>query len=205
MDPGAHEVVASAPGRRTWTKGFTIAGDAQNQLVDVPVLGTVAPPPVVALPAAPAPGSSAAATPSPTVRPTATDVSAAAEVTSGTDTNRRLRITSYVVAGAGVAALGVGAAFGLRAFSKWSDRNNNCPHSVCNDVAVSDASAANTAALVSDITVGVGLAAVVTGAILWYRSRPTENGGPSSGSVAAVTLSPSVSDHGGALVLDGHW
>lgn len=199
MDPGAHEVTASAPGRRAWTKGFVIAGDAQNQQVDVPLLGAVAPPPV----AASGTGTSVTAGPSPPVLPAAQAAAVAApapEVTTGADTSGRLRTTSYVVAGAGVAALGVGAAFGLRAFSKWSDRNKNCPSSVCNDMAVSDASAAKTAALVSDITVGVGLAAVVTGAILWYRSRPTEGS-----ATASLSLSPSVSSHAGALVLDGHW
>ena len=141
----------------------------------------------------------------------ATDVaSPAAEISAGATTGSgqgsgRMRTASYVVAGAGVAALGVGAVFGLRAFSKWSDRNKNCPNSICNDVAVSDANAADSAALVADIGIGVGLAAVVTGAILWYRSRPADRAGPGSASVAALSVSPAVTGHGGALVLDGHW
>ena len=213
LDPGAHEVAASAPGRRTWTKGFTIAGDAQNQVVDVPVLGA-------AQPAVAARGADPAAAPSSTAAPSSPSLasismatgmtSPAAEISAGATTGSgqgsgRMRTASYVVAGAGVAALGVGAVFGLRAFSKWSDRNKNCPNSICNDVAVSDANAADSAALVADIGIGVGLAAVVTGAILWYRSRPAERAGPGSASVAALSLSPAVTGHGGALVLDGHW
>ena len=208
LDPGAHEVVASAPGRRTWAKAISIAGEAQNQLVDIPVLGAVEPPVAVAAgaattgtsappPAAPSVDRQTATVPAPTL------VAASSGPASSGVASDKLRTASYVVAGAGVAALGVGAVFGLRAFSKWSDRNKHCPNSVCDDIAVSDSNAASTAALVSDITVGLGLAAIATGAVLWYRSRPGD--GPSSGAVAAVSLTPLVTGHGGTLVLDAHW
>ena len=221
LDPGPHEVMASAPGRRTWTRAFSIAGDAQNQLVDIPVLETVAPPPVAARGVAPPAGASAAApaattgttvsapAPLPALAEESTRSAAGTEVSSGAtlaegDGRSRSRTISYVVAGAGVAAVGVGAAFGLRAFSKWSDRNKHCPNSVCDDIAVSDANAASTAAVVADIGVGVGLAAVVTGAILWYRSRPMDGGGAPS-AVASLSVLPFATGRGGALVLDGHW
>jgi len=203
VDPGAHEVVASAPGRRSWNNRFTVGAVADNRVVQVPLLGADAPPPAVAPVVAPAP-----VTPPPVVAEAAPAsrspvVTAQAPAEAAPGARSSLRTASYIVGGAGVAALGVGTVFGLRAFSKWSDRNTHCPDGTCDEVAVSDSSAASTAATVADVAFGVGLAAVATGAILWFYSRPDD---ATAGSNAApVALAPSIGTAGGGLVLTGTW
>ena len=194
VDPGVHEVSATASDRRTWTRSFTITGDAQNQMIEVPVLGFVASPPAAV----------AAATGPDRVGPPPIAPVQVSERPARAPAAPGLRTASYVVAGAGVVALGTGVIFGARAFSKWSDRNKNCPNGACNDAAVADGNAASTAALVSDITVGLGLAAVVTSAVLWYRSRPADAATAAAANGPSVSLAP-LGARGGALIVDGRW
>jgi hypothetical protein len=196
VDPGAHTIVASAPGRRSWSSTFDVKVGAAQKTLQIPVLAmspSLAAPVAVVTPVA-APVAELA------VPPPRVEVHAPS--TSG------LRTAAYVVGGVGVAALGVGAVFGLRAFSKWSERNANCPNKMCNSTAVADYNAANTASLISDIGVGVGLAAVATAAVLWVRSRPTETSAISGSSVSSTTslaLSPTLDRGGGGLALAGAW
>jgi hypothetical protein len=207
VDSGAHALTASAPGKRTWSSRFDVADGAGHQAIEIPVLATDVPVVVVVPPpnAAQAVGSSQPpALPPPVVSDGA--VSKTASPPSASTPSGHLRTAAYVVGGAGVVSLGVGAIFGLRAYSKWSDRNANCPANSCNAAGVSDYNAANSSALVADITLGVGLAAVATGAVLWFRSRSPETGAASAtGGGSSLSLLPSFGPGTGGAVLGGQW
>ncbi len=91
-----------------------------------------------------------------------------------------------IVFGAGLAAAAVGTYFGLQAINDVNSSNSNNPQTGCpNDPAGNRACTwwrsansmanARTEAWISDITVGVGAAAVLTGAFLFLTGAPKES------------------------------
>lgn len=148
VDPGPHEVTASAPGRRPWRTTVTIAAQ--------PVTTTVSVPPLDPLPEAPA---AAASAPAPS--------GAREEPAGGTQ-----RAIGLVLAGLGVASAGVGTYFSFDAKAKY-DRSNDSGH--CNDNRC-DAdgkrlrSDATTEATIATIAIGAGAAAIIGGAILYFTA-----------------------------------
>lgn len=88
----------------------------------------------------------------------------------------------WVLGGTGVAAIGVGSIFGVRAFSRWSDVESKCTPSACADrSAGDDASSARSAALVANIAMGAGLVLVATGIYFLVASSPRPAAGASVG------------------------
>jgi hypothetical protein len=86
-----------------------------------------------------------------------------------------------VIGGAGIAALGVGSYFGLRAFDAWSRVEAACVPSSCADRSVSkDVADAQNSATVANISFVAGAALVAVGVYL-FVARP---------SAAASTLPP---------------
>jgi hypothetical protein len=74
----------------------------------------------------------------------------------------------------GVAAIGVGSYFGVRAIGQWHDSNAACPTSPCADPAGPGlARDAKNTALVADVTLAAGLAGVALGAILFVVGAPS--------------------------------
>lgn len=105
--------------------------------------------------------------------------------TSGGGGSRRM--IGLVVGGAGLVAIGVGSFFGLQAKSKQDDALTHCrTDTLCTAEGVSLGSDAKSAATLSTIMFGVGLAAVATGIVL-YVTAPS---GASSPSTVAVRVSP---------------
>jgi hypothetical protein len=114
---------------------------------------TVDVPPLDVTPAGPAPASPGSEVPAP-IHPSST------------------RTIALVVGAAGVVALGIGTYFGVTAISKWNDSNQNCPASACNAQGAQSAHDAKQAAGLSDVTVGIGIAAVAAGVILYVVGAP---------------------------------
>jgi len=116
----------------------------------------------------------------------------------------RRHVIAYVVGGAGIVGIGVGAAFGAAAFSQWSSAKSDCPTACgANTTARNDAtrekSIASTSATVSTagfIAGGVGVAA---GAVLLLLSpgRSTQ--------AAGVRIAPLVGGSTAGLVAEGFW
>ncbi|HTV19099.1 MAG TPA: hypothetical protein VMG12_10520 [Polyangiaceae bacterium] len=142
IDPGEHVVVARAPG--VAERSFAVhgvAGSVQVVLID----SAAAPAATPALANAPPPADArVAAPPSP------------------------LRILAWTLGGAGVASLGAGVYFGARAFSAWDDRERRCPLDVCSDEGRRAQRTAERAAFDANLTVGIGLVALATGAGLYW-------------------------------------
>jgi serine/threonine-protein kinase len=73
----------------------------------------------------------------------------------------------------GLAAVGVGTYFGVRAIGKWNDSNAACPGTTCTDPAgVTLASDAQSAARVADVTLAAGAVGVVAGVLLYLAGAP---------------------------------
>lgn len=84
-----------------------------------------------------------------------------------------LRTTAFVVAGVGVGALGVGGVFGGLAMTEKDAADPLCPNKSCNAEGFAHIETAQSRALVSSISVGVGAAAVATSVVLFIISRPS--------------------------------
>jgi hypothetical protein len=164
IDPGAHEVAVTAPGRKTWTSRVTIAAGASVKvavpaLEEQPGVGPAAEGPATA-PAEPAPD------------PDTTPKSSPAQRTIG-----------LVVGGLGVVGVGVGIAFMTKYGTKndeakavCEDRPTSCPQSEITrrdglrDEAVADRTAAY-------IGLGAGGVALVGGVILYLTAPKASRSG----------------------------
>jgi hypothetical protein len=181
VDPGDVIVEAEAPGHKKWST--TVRLDIKGQQsVSVPLLETA---PVEATPA---PASSNAAPPPPawTGRKTA----------------------GVALGAAGVVALGVGGIFGLKALSKRSDSDAQCPTGPdgkihCTQVGVTANDDARSAARISDLGLGLGVVLAAAGGYLFFA------GGESSGEAGVARRLPvdvSVDPRGGArATIGGVW
>lgn len=88
----------------------------------------------------------------------------------------------WVLDGVGVVGLGVGTYYGIRALSKASDARDKCPGGLClSEGGKKDRDSANRAAIVADVALGVGAAALVTGIILHLVLPSNTEGEPAVG------------------------
>ena len=182
VDPGIHAIDAGAPERKPWTTSVELPARPGLVSVTIPVLE-----------AAPAVAPE-------TSEPTSAPQTAAPLVTTTPRTWSTQRIAGAVVAGAGVLSLGVGLYFGLEAKSTYDASNGpgQCMNNQCDPQGLQDRSSAYSQATVSTVLVGVGLAAVATGAVLFFTA-------PRESPVAGLAVSPMVARDGGGLVLLRGW
>ncbi len=153
VDPGEHAVVVSAPGYETW-RGSVKVGKGEHGRLAIPALektkGVEAPPPppprTVDLPPPPPPPIEDA------------------------PPRRWQRPVALGVAGAGIVGLGVGSFFGLRAFSKWSDAEAQCPADRCTGDGRALAESASSAATISTVSFVAGGVLVAGGAALFFMA-----------------------------------
>lgn len=196
IDPGSYDVVAEAPGYKTWSAKISIEAKTKKRfIVTVPALEreAVAPPEEsgktrVAMRksarwedlAAPRGGSLSSAAP-PRV-PDVGDVTPAGRapiaVEPGLYVTGELwttpRRVSVVVAGAGVLALVTGTYFGWRAGSLEGDADRRCPMTECGDAeALRINDRARDAALRANISYVAGGSAAAVAAILWFVGKPS--------------------------------
>jgi hypothetical protein len=161
IDPGEHQLSASAPGKRPWSTHVVVAATEKTTTVTVPVLEDE---PVVAAPEKTTDKHVPAAAPPPK--------------------SDGLKIAGLAVAGIGVASIGVGVFFGLRAASQSGEANDRCPQTQCNDRGAVDLQeSAQSSALLSTILFGVGAAAVLGGGAMFIA-------GSMGGSKTALYVSP---------------
>src|SRR5262249_45305407 len=121
IDPGAHTVTASAPGKRSWTAAVQIKANGALTRLEIPPLESEA---ATTTPPSPVPVSTKASPDR--APPPASDTSS----TSGSTQ----RLLGWITGGVGVVGLGVGMAFELRRSSKLSERDGLCPTNVCDTV-----------------------------------------------------------------------
>jgi serine/threonine-protein kinase len=149
VDPGRHRVEVTAPKKKAWTGTVDVVEASANVSLTVPPLEDAPPePPSVVVPrSGPAP--------------------APAEPAQGWGTQKTI---GAAVAGAGVVALGVSAVFAVTARSRYNDSLAFCPQdkNVCFDEGVQKRDDARTAGNVATVAFVLGVAAVGTGAGLFF-------------------------------------
>jgi tetratricopeptide (TPR) repeat protein len=153
-DPGVHRISARAPGRKPWETTSTIAEKKDAK----PVLVTVRVPALELLPVE----APVVAQPLP---PPTQEVSGPLRERGNTQ-----RIVSYAVGGAGIVALGIGTFFGIRALSKNSDSDQLCGDPCASQAGLDANDSARSSATVANIAIGLGLAAVAGGVVLWLTA-----------------------------------
>jgi hypothetical protein len=160
VDPGSYIVTASAPGRRAWKTTVDVA-EAESKTVEVPELEPEAP---AAVKAQPPPAPPAIAPVQPAVPPAPASPSRGGGGTFG-----------WMIGGTGVAALVVGAGFGVASLASYRDANNLCPlHNECFADALSARSSAESKAWISNVALGVGVVGVGIGGWILLGGRRKE-------------------------------
>ncbi|MBI4701291.1 MAG: hypothetical protein HY744_09050 [Deltaproteobacteria bacterium] len=192
VDPGEHVVEATAPGKKPWKLTLRVGPDGDLQQVTVPLLAdeprAVAPklaPPASAVP------------PPATVPPEPVDAAFDPR-----------RVAGLTVGGLGLAALGVGGFFGVRAIALRSESDDHCPTDTSCDakgVALNDD--AQVSATLANVGIGAGLVALGLGAYLVISSGsggepPVKPARARSG--FDLRLSP-LGRSGGAAIARGRW
>jgi hypothetical protein len=160
VDPGEHEVSATAPGRKRWSEKKAVTGAAAKVSFAVPALQED---PRAAASITPAPAPAGAPAPDGSSPPD--------EAPSSWSTQRTFAL---VAGGVGVAGAVVGAVFGLQAMSKKDEADAACPSVRCSDAAAvqtsQDALTAGTISTIGFVVAGVGLAG---GTVLWLTAPKT--------------------------------
>ncbi|HEY6555877.1 MAG TPA: tetratricopeptide repeat protein [Polyangiaceae bacterium] len=150
VDPGAVRVQASAPGRQTWNGTAQVAPEARDTSIEVPLLDF-------------APESAEGGE--------AADGDADATLTATGDRARAgntQRTAGWIVGGAGVVGLGIGAFLGLRASSKNDESLDFCPNddNRCTAEGVALRDDAKSYATMSTVGFAAGGALLATGLVL---------------------------------------
>ncbi len=195
IDPGAIEIEASAPGKRTFEKSLSLAR-SQNETLTVPALEDES----AAAAPAPPPDAPPQVTTMPVDAPPAEPAPPPDESGSGSSQ----RTIGLVVGGVGIVGLAVGGYFGLRAQSKNDDSKSECLPSDpnrCSARGVSLRDDARSAGNVATVAGGLGLAAVIGGAVLYFTA-PSSAGSARARS-PGVALGARVSGRDGSIVLGG--
>jgi hypothetical protein len=162
VDPGAHDVEASALGYRTATAHVTMKEGASQSLKL-----TLEPIPV-------APAEPVVSTPPP-------------QAARRQPPQKASYLPAGVLLGVGAAGIGVGAVLGVLTLGKASHLNSVCqPRSDCPASAQGDISAANSLALGS--TIGFGVGAVAVGLGTYFLFRPPKSDGTAT--ATGLTVRP---------------
>lgn len=112
-----------------------------------------------------------------------------------------LRIAAWATGGFGVAALGVGAVYGIRALTKDSEASARCPGGVCPDESsLAAGGEARRAATVANVALGVGAVSLGAATVLFLVSRPSDDA--RRGGHGSLYIAP-VFGGGGGLVVGG--
>lgn len=165
VDPGEVRIEATAPGYQAFVLPMQI--EARGR-------GAVAIPALLPLPASARPGTAGPeSAPASSMASTAAG-EASAPLPASDRADRKFPVVPIVLGSIGVVGLGVGTYFGLKAISDASDARDLCPNGKCTEQRGEDRMEdARSAATVSNVAVGLGLAAVASGVIVYWLQPGT--------------------------------
>ena len=157
VDAGKHQLTIRAPNYESWHVEVNVGGPAVTESISVP--------PLQSKPTA----TPTTSVPSPQLTPISSDDYPRSRER---DTNRSVRTTAYVIGGIGLAAVAVGSYFGVRAVQQNNDSNAICATKQCSSgAAVTKSEDALSNAHLADAFIGIGAAATISAAVLWYMYR----------------------------------
>jgi hypothetical protein len=171
MDPGIHEVIATAPGRQRWATTLRVEAGASRVSVTVPRLEPARSVVAVSQPPSPVnPPRVAWADTAPLANDRAPGTPSVAD--AGTSRGKVQRVAGIAVAGAGLVAVGVGAYFGLRAASTYHDALDACggTPACTSDRGLQLRHDADPQMIAADVGFIAGAALLSGGAILYFTS-----------------------------------
>ena len=188
IDAGTHRVVATAPGKQ-W--------ETVVQAVESKTARIALPRELPARPGALVAGTAAIGAPVDGVTTTSADTMASippvVEHPSGTQ-----RVLGWIVAGLGVAGLGVGAGFGLSSIGKRDDARNHCVADQCDADGVRMRDEAIKSGNIATVATIAGGAALVGGIVLVLTAPKGTR--EQTGKLRAV---PTAAQNGGGFLLQG--
>lgn len=117
---------------------------------------------------------------------------------TGSSSPGGLRTAAFVVAGVGIGALGVGGVFGGLAVKEKGAADPLCPNKKCNEEGFGHIETAQSRAVVSSISLGVGAAAVAASVVMFIVSRPSAAKPSTEKAWLVPTIGP---QSGGAMVI----
>lgn len=190
IDPGDHDIGASATGHKPWTEHVQITTNGSTLTIVVPAL-LVDPDAVAAANSPILPGKSNPGDQGPPPE-------------KPENNGNTQRILGAAAAGVGVVSAVAGIFFGLHASKRLDESNSNggCDsNNICeSQVGVDDRHDAGTAATLSDVTFIVGGVLIAGGAALFFTAPHGKN---SSGPSAHLT--PSVGPKNAGLSFEASW
>lgn len=190
VDPGEHAVEATATNKEPWKGTVTIAKPAERQQIEIGALIDLPPEPETSEPAP------EQVTPPP--RPDQPD----------DEGSNALLITGAVLGGIGVAALGVGTIFGIRALDQIGEAQDRCTPELCTDPQAVELNedGATSADLSTGLLIGGGVAAA-TGLVLILTAVVGDSDGADADAAShtALRVQPLLGRAGGAVTLGGRW
>jgi hypothetical protein len=156
-EPGSIEVALAGPNGRRDVKLLELSGGAAATLaMSVPE----APPPTAALATAPTP---------------ATQPAAPAQAVSSESRGQTARSLGYVAAGVGVAGIVAFGVLGSMSNAQFNKLDSACPTRMNCDPALEDhATQGQTYQTLANVSLGVGIAALAAGVVLWVIGSPDE-------------------------------
>lgn len=149
VDPGPHEITATAPGVKARKMPAIVGNMAATVTVELP--------PAEYLPKPPEPSA-----------PVGAQLTSDAPTRSWFATHQR--VVALVVGGVGVAGIGVGTAFGLMVKPTYDKSDAHCNADHCDAAGHEFRESAFGKAEVSNIAFGVGAVALAGGAVLWLTA-----------------------------------
>jgi hypothetical protein len=227
IDPGPHVIRVTAPGRQGWQVEVGLMPGPSTMLLRVPVLA-VDPERVKAdqervlldrrggAMSTPDPFVTAAHVPQPAVDTTPADAPGKSPTTlgsprrgTGDDPGRTQRTLGLVLAGTGVTALALGAAFSFAARSTRDDLDATCAGKVCPPSSMVLWDEAQAEAVRANVSLGIGLIALAGGAVVYFSapsSRGAETGRQNgAGAHSRLRLTPTLGPSEAALVAAGQF
>jgi hypothetical protein len=184
IDPGDHTVLADVPNAKQRAFAVRVPGPAAQLSLAIDLGSTsavVSPAPTVGAPSA---GAGAAAG----------DAVQTAGALPDTGGSSHIRTLAYAAGGIGAGALVTGLGFGLRAYSRWDERNRRCPMDTCSSESGKRAQrSAENAARYANIAVGGRAMGSGSGGFLVMAASPRRRARAALRSVAVLSLVSSLS------------
>lgn len=196
VDEGQYTITGQAPGHEPWSTTVTISGVGDKESVELPRFKALED--LVPVDDQKPPPDDPVADP----RPDPVPVVGHDDSSPGIFTTRRK--IAVGIAAAGVLGLSGAIVFGLKAKDLQSQADALCPEAACgNMMAIQLNDDAQSAALTSNLLLGVGAASVVGATVLWFLSAPDDgpaNGGDGEGE---LSLTPTIGRDQVRLTLGG--